>query len=253
MSKYTRKQRVKTEDEFVSLGQGLLDKARTYGTPIAIAAATAVAIVGAVWAGSGYLSGKAEQATETFGRAARIYEAELITDATTPPKNEEENPIPHFKTDKERADATLAELDTLDKKFGSSEAARSAALLRAGVLFDQARYDEAEAAYKKFLEKASDPPLRAAAQEGIGMTLESRGKLDEALAAFKTLETSGQGTSKSGEYYHDRARIDQARVLARKGDRAKATEILKDLLGKLGPTSPLKDDVQSRIAMLETP
>src|SRR5579863_8574894 len=102
MSKYTRKKRQDApQDEFVSFWDKLFHKAAPYANAIGITLATAVVLIGVVWGVSWYFESKTQAATEQLGRAVKIYEADLQTDVE-PPKTDEENPIPRFKTDKER-------------------------------------------------------------------------------------------------------------------------------------------------------
>ena len=244
MSKYTRKQRTAPEDEFVSFWDKVFKQIEPYTRPIAITAITAAVLVAAVWGATTFSEHKQQTATEDFGRAVRIYEAELLTTDEPPKTTEEVDPIPRFKTEKERADATLKALDEFDGKHGSSGAAHEAKLFRAGVYFDQGRIDDAAAAYGKFLEDPHASPLTAVAREGLGLCKEQQGKLDEALAEYKQLEP------KTGDYYRDRALWDEARVLTKKSDKKGAAEKLKELVAKT-PTSPLKDEAQNQIAQLE--
>ncbi len=244
MSKYTRKQRTAPEDEFVSFWDKVFKQIEPYARAIAITAVTAAVLVAAVWGATTFSEHKQQLATEDFGRAVRIYEADLLTTDEPPKQTEEENPIPRFKTEKERADATLKALDEFDGKHSSSGAAHEAKLFRAGIYFDQGRLDDAAAAYAKFLEDAHPSPLQAVAREGLGLCKEQQGKLDDALAEYKQLEP------KTGDYYRDRALWDEARVLTKKGDKKGAAEKLKELIAKT-PTSPLKDEAQNQIAQLE--
>jgi predicted negative regulator of RcsB-dependent stress response len=244
MSKYTRKQRTAPEDEFVSFWDKVFKKAEPYARPAAIVAVTAAVLVAAVWGFTTFSEHKQQVATEDFGRAVRIYDAELLTDAEPPKPIEEENPIPRFKTEKERADATLKALDEFDAKHKSSGTAHEAKLFRAGVYFDQGRLDDASAAYSKFLEDTHPSPLVSVAREGLGLCKEQQGKLDDALSDYKQLEP------KTGDYYRDRALWDQARVLQKKGDKKAAADKLKELVAKT-PASPLKDEAQNQIAQLE--
>lgn len=243
MSKYTRKQKVAPEDEFVSFWDKLFKKAEPYARAMGISAITAAALIAAVWGATSYSEHKQQTATEDFGRAVRIYDAELLT-GDEAPKTDEDNPVPRFKTEKERAEATLKELDSFDGKHGSSGTAREARLFRAGVYFDMGRIDDAAAAYSKFLADGQPSPLTSVAREGLGLCKEQQGKLDEALAEYKQLEP------KTGDYYRDRALWDEARVLTKKGDKKGAAEKLKDLVAKV-PQSPLKDEAQNQIAQLE--
>ena len=245
MSKYTRKQNAgkKPQDEFVGFWDKLFTRAAPYANAIGITALTAVVIIGAVWGVTSYLEHKSQAATESFGRAVKIYEADLLTD-DMPAKTDEENPIPRFKTEKERAQATLAELDNFDKKYGGSATAREANLFRAGVLFDQGRFDEAGKLYDKVLDGKGATPMALLAREGRGLVDEQQGRLDDALKQYRELEP------KTGDFFRDRALWDQARVLQKKGDKTGAAAKLKELVEKV-PTSPLKDEAQNLTAQLE--
>ncbi len=246
MSKYTRKKRVRPEDQFVDFWHKLFVKAAPYARAIGVTLGTAVAVTLIVWSVTTYLDRRAQAATELFGRALKIYDAELISDDSAAKPPEEEPAVTRYHSEKERAEATLAELDALDKKSGHSDVAKSGALLRASALYDLGRYDDAAAAFERALGETTDPALRALAQEGIGVSREAAGKLDEALAAYRRLEP------KSGDFYRDRALYDEARVYARKGDKKKAAELYREALAKV-PGTALREEIQTRIALLEAP
>src|SRR5262245_23523078 len=103
MSKYTRKQRNQSQDQFVGFWQKFFEKVAPYARAIGITVATTVAIVLVVWGLSSWVEHRAEAAAEAFGRAVKIYDADLLTGDAQPEKSEEENPIPRFKTEAERA------------------------------------------------------------------------------------------------------------------------------------------------------
>lgn len=244
MSKYNRKQK-KPSDEFVGFWEKVYNAAAPYARAIGIVLGTTMAIVFVVWGLSNYFEHRTESAAEAFGRAVKIYDAELLAGDAQPEKTDEENPIPRFKTQKERADAALAELDALEKKWGSTDAAKNALLFRAGIHFDQGRYDEAAKLYQQASDRAAkDPQLQAVAREGIGLCAEAQNKLDDALAAYKAMEP------KSGDFYRDRALYDQARVQIKKGDKKAAANLYKEVLAKV-PTSQLRDEIQNQLAELE--
>src|SRR6185369_811166 len=171
MSKYNRKQKKAKDDEFVSFWAKTFTTLEPYFRAIGIALLTACVIVAAVWAFTNWREHKSQSAAELFGRAVKIYDADLLVgDAKAEPKTDEENPIPKFKTEKERVDATLAELDKLDKQYGGSDVARQALVFRAGVFFDQAKYDDASTNYQKYLKGDSkDAAVTALAREGAGL------------------------------------------------------------------------------------
>lgn len=243
MSKYTRKQRQAPQDEFVGFWDKVFKKAEPYARAIGITAVTAGVLIALVWGVMSWMEKKSQAATEAFGHAVRVYEAELQT-SEAPPPTDEENAVPRYKTEKERADATLKELDEFDKKYGRSSTADEATLFRAGVYFDIGRLDDAATSYEKFIKAAHPSPLLSTAKEGLGLVREQQNKLDEALKLYQELEP------KTGDFYRDRALWDEARVWQKKGDKKKAAERLKELVAKT-PSSPLKDEAQTQIAQLE--
>jgi hypothetical protein len=238
-NKYTRKSQVKKPDEFVSFWQKAYDKAAPYGRAIGLTILGGLVVVIAAWGFDHFASGKRQDATDAFGRAVRIAEGELITDEN--PAKPDTDKVARFKTEKDRSEAVLAELDKIDQ--GSDVALRSQ-LFRAGVLYDLGRFADAEAAYKKYLDKSSaDDPLRFLAREGVGLCAEGAGRLDDALAAFRDLEP------KNGDFYRDQALYDQGRVLTKKGDAKGAEAVYKDLLAK-SPQTPLRDEVATRLTAM---
>ncbi|MSP62451.1 MAG: tetratricopeptide repeat protein [Myxococcales bacterium] len=237
--RYTRKPINQQPDEFISFWQKAYNAAIPYARPIALTLAGALGVVIAVWIADHFMTDARENATEQFDRSVRVAEADLITDAS-PAKSEDK--IPRFKTEKERAEATLAEVDKV--AGGSSAVAHRALLLKAGTLFDLGRFADAEASYKKFLDQVgSDDPLRFLAREGVGLCAEAQNKLDDALAAFKELDP------KAGDFYRDRALFAQARVLMKKGDKKGAEGVYLDILKRV-PKTPLKDEIETRLGAL---
>jgi hypothetical protein len=246
MSKYNRKQKTPKEDEFISFWARFFNAVAPYARAIGITLATAVGIWFAVWGFQGWREGKAEKAAEMFGRAVKIYDSELLGDQP-PPKTEEENAVPRFKTAKERADAAVAELDKLDKQHGGSAVAKNAVVFRAGVLYDQGKFDEAATLYNQYLASgAKDGTVVTLAREGAALCDEARGKLDDALAKYKALEPKGA----KNDFYRDRALFSQARVYVKKGDKKKAAELYKEVLTKV-PATPLRDEIQNQLTQIE--
>jgi len=116
-------------------------------------------------------------------------------------------------------------------------------------LFELGKIDEAQAAYKAFLDKSKSSPLRFVALEGLGYTLEAKGDLDGALARFSEMDPDpakpGSGLGEERALWH------QGRIYTAKGDKAKAVEALKKLVADY-PTSALKASAEDRLAALES-
>jgi tetratricopeptide (TPR) repeat protein len=190
--------------------------------------------------------GKREaEATRLFGEVTRILEARI-----EPPKPEPAAPAPEsdkdakltYATLKERGEAALGVLDRIERDYGSTDVAEQAMLVKAGQLLDLGRFDEAAAAYQRVIDK--NGALRFLAAEGLGYALEAKGDLDGALAAFVKLQPDEKG------FYRDQSLYHQARILAKKGDKAGALTLYKQILEKW-PQSSLKTDVTNRVASLE--
>jgi tetratricopeptide (TPR) repeat protein len=219
-----------------------------------VLAGLAVVIIGlAVWTS---LSGKkAAQATDSFGKlvaeaTATVDEAgpqiELITAGGQMKEAK-------YKTFKERTDAALSLVKTLD--FPSSKVEARAKAVEAGLLYDAGKYDEALAAYRAFLGSDPGAELAARAREGIGYGLEAKALaqtdaaarnagLDEALKAFSELAPGEKDPLHGLGLYH------QARIKALKGDKPGAVELLKKALEK-EPAPDLAEEINSRLALLE--
>jgi len=244
MSKYNRKQKTaKVDDEFVSFWARAFKKIEPYLQRVGL-----VVVAGLVaWVGifiySNYAVHGREKAAESFAKAARIYSADLLTVDSPPPAPATPDETPRFKTTKERAEATLKELDVLDKEH-PGKLSQSAKLFRAGVLYDLAKLDDAAKLFAEVESAATDAPVKALAAEGAGLCDEQRGKLDEALARYKAMEP------KSGDFYRDRALYNQGRILLKKGDKKLALEAFKEAIAKV-PTTPLKDEIQTQLMLLE--
>jgi len=242
MSKYNRKQKTaKVDDEFVSFWARAFKKVEPYLQRIGLVVIAGVVAWVGIFIASNYFSHGREKAAESFAKAVRIYSADLLTADSPPPATPDETP--RFKTTKERAEATIKELDLLDKEH-PGKLGQGAKLFRAGVLYDQAQLDEAAKLFAEVEAASSDTPVRALAAEGAGLCDEQRGKLDEALKRYKEMEP------KTGDFYRDRALYNQGRVLVKKGDKKQALEAFKEAIAKV-PTTPLKDEIQTQLMLLE--
>jgi hypothetical protein len=142
---------------------------------------------------------------------------------------------PTFKSEAERRDAALAKYREVEAKYPGTGAAFLAKLGEAGLLLDAGDAKGALAAYGEVKASAlaqADAEVRGRALEGAGFAHELLGQtdtagkdkhLDDALSSYKQLEQlSPKGFKELGMYH-------EARIFQEKGDKAKATEVLKDL------------------------
>ena len=200
-----------------------------------------------------------EGATGGFQEAVRTEKGKVQAAATPdlPPELQmmgEDPTLPKFKTAEERSTATLSALDKLEKDYGSTDVAKRARLMKAGVLYDLGRYDDAANGYKAAMDTA-DGALKYVAREGLALSIEAKALaekdaaarnagLDKALAEYKQLQPDEKG------YYHDVAVYHQARVLALKGDKKGAQALFQQIVDKM-PSSSIVGEARERLALLE--
>jgi tetratricopeptide (TPR) repeat protein len=251
--RYSRKE-LRRPDEFVTfwsrVGRWFAERARA----LALGAAALAVVVGGIWGYSTFAEGRTERASQRLSTIVRTYHAPLKTEAPAgaaagetpvPPQVPDDEDVPRFKTEQERREALLKELETFQRDYGGSRVAREAELTRAGVFYDLGRYDEAAQVYTRLLaQSGADERVRLLAREGRGLALEAKGNFDAALQDFRKLQTEAP-------FYQDRALYGEARLLERKGDRAGAVKLYRQILEK-SPATPLRDEINNRLAALES-
>ncbi len=243
------------QDEFTSFWGRVGGQARGRLLPIGIGVAAAAIFALVSYTTTRMSEGKKERASRDLARAAKIYGAQLKNEEAEPfldkakelqaqagqdPGGEED--IPRFKTQSEKLEAALKEVDPVTTS-APQPTAQQAGLARAALLIDLGKYDDALKVYDDYLATAKDSSLRFLARQGRAVVLESKGNLDGALAELKVLETEAP-------FYAPRAQVQQARLLAKKGDRAGAEKLLKGVLDK-SPSTGLREEVNGRLASLE--
>lgn len=163
------------------------------------------------------------------------------------------DPRPEFPSEEARTESALQQWDDLAKQ-DEPELRLIGKLGKAGVLYEARKFEEAKTAYSAVVD---DPvasrfdTLREQAVEGVGLSLEAAGKLDEALAAFDRMQ------NEPGDYAKRLARFHEARVRFTKGEREKAQEILEKLDEELskadsgGPEAYLEAAVQDLLKTVD--
>lgn len=152
-------------------------------------------------------------------------------------------PGPFFPTDEARQRAVAEAAQKVIAGHPGTGAARVAALALGDARYRLKAWDDAKAAYERFLAEApKDDSLRFGALEGIALVEEAKGNLDAAAAAFERL-------GKEVPAFSDRADLERARVLARAGKTADAKAILA-AFGERHKESLLTADASERLARL---
>jgi tetratricopeptide (TPR) repeat protein len=238
-----RKQ-LKNPDQFVSFWTHVGTFLGAHRIPVLLGVAGALVLGVAAWFTATTLAKRAANNSLAFSRIERVATAELLPAAGEAPKTDDG--LPHFKTEDARLEAALKETDTFLAAHGGSDLKAEALLLKAKYLLALGKSSEALAIYQGQL-GGLDARLRFMAHEGLGYALEATGQTDAAITAFTALADESQAAA---GFYRDRALYNKARLLEKKGSAKDAGKLLHEILEKT-PSTPLRDEINDRLAALE--
>lgn len=192
---------------------------------------------------AGYLWYDHKRETEASQILAKAVEAQRAQIGEPSKDDDEEDDATYYKTFAERRAAALTQYRDVMARFPGTGAAILARLAEGSLLLDDREHAAALAAFKDVDRSplaAADPEVKGRALEGMGFAhelaaaatpAEKDKHLDEALAAFKELESAApvKGFKELATYH-------QARVLMSKGDKDKAKELLLSLKERFDAT-----------------
>jgi tetratricopeptide (TPR) repeat protein len=240
---------LKQPDEFVSFWTQVGAKLNEHRRKLIVLLVVA-AVAGAVgWGVAIHRASRAAQATVAFDRIDRIVNADLLPEKapdTAKPEPSEDNPVPRFKTERERLEAANQEADAFVAKWGKGGLGRKALLGKASRLIALGKPGEAASIYQSLVESESDPELKVIEMDGVAAAREAEGKLDDALLAYTALADE---TQRTGSFYLDRALYGKARILEKQGKDKDAEKTLREILDKV-PKTVLRTQIDDRLAVL---
>jgi tetratricopeptide (TPR) repeat protein len=259
VAKGISKKELRQPDEFISFWTQAADRVGKFANErrraLGFGAAALVTVVAGTLIISAVKESHGKEATELIMRAERTANAALRPEgapATSPDGTPlTDDGVPHFKTDKERSEAALKDLDAmLAGQHGNL--GPEARLERARLLLTLNRPDEAISTYQQLLSNGKlEPHLRFLAEEGLGYAHEAKGDLAAAATAFAKLGADASTSKdKDGAFYQDRSLFHQARLAELRGNPADAKKLYREVLDKTPDTS-LKSDITNRLAVLE--
>lgn len=238
MARNIDRKQLKSPDQFVSFWTRVMGQVQGHGRAILIGALALVGVVAAVWIAGVVMDRNAAKVSADFARLERIAAAPLTaTDGAAP----------QFKTEKERSEAVIKEADAFAAAHGGSKLRDEALLIKARHLMVLGKGDEAVSLYQELLGGGVDSRLRFIAHEGLAYAHEATGQLDKAIATFGALADESQN---AGGFYRDRALLNRARLLERKGNGKEAEKVLREILEK-APATALREEINQRLAALE--
>ena len=239
---------LKAPDHFVSFWGKVGKLASENRKAILIGAAASLGLVLVIWGLRSFTNARAEKASQAFSRIHRVASAPVVPEGskTPPPAAAAGDDLPQFKTEAERAEAALKEVDGFLASFGGSSLREEAQLLRGHQLVSLGRAAEAVTLYES-LRGAVEPRLGFLVDEGLAYAQEAAGQPDKAIETLTGLAEQSKG---QGNFFRDRALFHKARLLEGKGATKDAEKLYRDILVEV-PTSTLKEEINNRLASLE--
>jgi hypothetical protein len=256
VAKGISRKELKQPDEFVSFWTHTGERANRFASEhkrqLLVVTTMLVTAVAGFIVFSNVSERRARTASDALARIDRLASAELRPEgspATGPDGLPlRDDGVPHFKTEKERAEATLKELDAFVATSGNP--LRNEGRLRRGpLLLTLGRAPEAIKGYQEILSGSLDDRLRFLAREGLGYAQEQSGDLPAALATFEKLADDAAPFKETG-FYKDRAAFHKARIAELRGNAEDAKRLYREVLDK-NPTTSLRDEITNRLAVLE--
>ncbi len=229
-------------------GESIVDRLMPYRKKIGLA----ILLGFAVWAVIAVVfyirNNKREKNTAKIAQVLDVANRQVQAPDPVPtppdPNDTTKKPIT-YATNKERAEAVLAEMQKTGASFSSA--------YRASLLIQAGKLDEAIAEYRK----AQDSKLLdgVLAREGLGIALETKAQaekdaaarqkgLEEALVVFQAMQPDEKGPRRAYALYH------QGRILGLLGKTAEATEAFKKAKEQGGGEGALADQIEERLAGL---
>jgi tetratricopeptide (TPR) repeat protein len=234
---------LKAPDQFVSFWGEVGKKANAHKRELLIALAGVVALVLIAWVSQVVMGGRAEEATQGFARINRVISTPIAAEGAPAPTDGS----PTFKTERERAEAALKEADAFLASHSGSRLRDEVQLVRARLLLGLGRAPEALALYNNLVNEVDDS-LAFVADEGLAYAQEAAGQVDAAIA---TLDKLAEKSKNAGNFFRDRALFNKGRLLEGKGAKKDAEAVYRSILAEV-PTTSLKEDINHRLAILET-
>jgi tetratricopeptide (TPR) repeat protein len=185
-----------------------------------------------------------EQAAKELGTALKVLDRTVETAA---PNFDQAaaSKEPAFKSEKEKDEAVVKALSEFRSKYKSNKASVTAALPLAQAYHRLGSYDEAIGLFDEFSKRAEkEDPLRVSALEGKGYSLEAKGQLDEAIAAFEQM-----GRENKTDFLVGMGLYHRARILILQGKKEEAAKAFSELQ-TAHPKTTASQMATERLAML---
>jgi predicted negative regulator of RcsB-dependent stress response len=205
--KTSRKQLLKSPDEFLTFSERVAFFVREHSRPFKIAG-TAVAVALLIYLGiTTYLSYVNKRGQTVYNKA---YDEFVKVMSQNPEKRDLKKPEELFRE--------------VMEDYSFSRVSRLAPPQMAYLKFQEKKYDEAISLYNAFLKEAPDTTYQSLAKMAIAACYEEKGELAMAVDKLKEI------TARPSSPFKDQAMLGLARVYRLSNQNEKAREILKELV-----------------------
>jgi TolA-binding protein len=171
--------------------------------------------IGFLW----WRSARTARANERLAQALAVYQRPVVPPA--PPAPGSPPPVPQpgtFQSEDERLNAALPEFLEAANANPGSDAAVTARFYAAGILAAQGKYAEAEAEYRRVVDRAGGSIYNRTARLGLAEAQLAQGKYDDAIAIYTELSRD-----KDSPLPVDGILLHLGRAYARAGKKEEAT------------------------------
>jgi predicted negative regulator of RcsB-dependent stress response len=216
--KTSRKQLLKSPDEFLTFSEKVVLYARDHSKPFKIAGAVVAAALVIYLGITTYLGYVNKKGVAAYNTAY----AELVKAmGENPEKRDLKKPEDLFRG--------------VMENYGSARVSRLAPPQVAYLKFQEKKYDEAISLYKAFLKESQDTTYRSLARLAVAACYEEKGDMAAAIEELKEI------TAGPTDAFKEQAMLGLARVYRLSNQNEKAREVLKEFIGsfKASPLLPL--------------
>ena len=227
-------------DQFQKSAGAGLDYLRDRRRPLFAAGAVIIggALIGilVMWLFSNTREKSGDKLSWISDAAARPVDKEGVI---VPERRTGRDPLPRFNSEAEKQKLLLDEWKKFQQEH-SGDAATTAKLAEAAILFDQASYPAATSGFENFVNSAdASAGVLAITRENLAYTLEAQNNLDGAIAAFQSIYRDDPKG-----FYADAGRFHVARLLEKKGDKDKAITEYKAIVTDFSASSATQEAEQ---------
>ena len=208
MAKMDRKKLLKEPDEFITFSEKAVKWGESHVKLIIIIASALVLVIAGGLSLNAYLDYRDNQASQALGSAFNQYVLAL---------NDQEG--------SKKLEAAEAALAKVVAEYGATPAGLQARLALGNLLLERAQWSKAESAFRALCEEPDlAPELAPLAYQGLALSLEGQKKFGEAVEAYQ------DAARVAGPSLAVMFKLDQARVLAAKGDKAGAEKLYRQVM-----------------------